>query len=79
MQTIKLRISDSIYDKVVWLLSKFNKNEIEIISENTEYLENQNYLTSELNEILQGKANFVEMEEVNERLESIIAKNENNI
>jgi hypothetical protein len=79
MQTIRLRINDRIYDKLIWLLSKFNTDEIEIISENAEFIENQNYLNSELNEIIQGKAKFVDINEVNEKLETIIAKNENPI
>jgi predicted transcriptional regulator len=79
MQTIRLRINDRIYDKLIWLLSKFNTDEIEIISENAEFIENQNYLNSELNEIIQGKAKFVDINEVNEKLDTIIAKNENPI
>ncbi len=79
MQTIRLRINDRIYDKLIWLLSKFNSDEIEIITENAEFIENQKYLTSELNEIIQGKTVFVDINEVNERLEKIIVRNENTI
>ena len=79
MQTIRLRINDRIYDKLIWLLSKFNNDEIEIITENSEFIENQEYLTSEFNEIIQGKAVFVDINEVNERLEKIIVRNENTI
>ncbi|MFO8021058.1 MAG: hypothetical protein R6U65_01225 [Perlabentimonas sp.] len=79
MQTIRLRINDRIYDKLIWLLSKFNSDEIEIITENAEFIENQKYLTSELNEIIQGKTVFVDIKEVNESLEKIIVRNENTI
>lgn len=79
MQTIRLRINDRIYDKLIWLLSKFNSDEIEIITENAEFIDNQKYLNSELSEIIQGKAVFVDINEVNERLEKIIVKNENTI
>ncbi len=79
MQTIRLRINDRVYDKLIRLLSKFNNDEIEIISENAEFIENQKLLNSELNEIIQGKAKFVDINEVNEKLETIIAKNENPI
>ena len=79
MQTIRLRINDRIYDKLIWLLSKFNSDEIEIITENADFIENQKYLTSEFNEIIQGKAVFVDINEVNESLEKIIARNENTI
>lgn len=79
MQTIRLRINDRIYDKLIWLLSKFNHDELEIIAEDTVFIENQKYLNSELHEITQGKATLVDMKEVNDRLETIIAKNENTI
>lgn len=79
MQTIRLRINDRIYDKLIWLLSKFNHDELEIITEDAEFVENQKYLNSELHEITQGKATLVDMKEVNDRLETIIAKNENTI
>jgi hypothetical protein len=50
---------------------------VEIIAENTDFVKNQNYLAGELNEILKGKANFVEMDEVEQRLESTVNKHEN--
>jgi hypothetical protein len=79
MQTVRLRINDRVYDKLICLLSKFNKDEIEIISESTEFLDNQRYLHSELNEIIQGKANFIGVAEAEDRLEKIIARNENTL
>jgi hypothetical protein len=79
MHTIRLRINDRIYDKLLWLLSKFDNDELEIISEDAEFVENQKYLNSELNEIIQGKAKFVDINEVNDRLETIITRNENTI
>ena len=50
MQTIRLRIHDKVYDKLIWLLSKFNKDEIEIITEDSSFIETQSYLKNELNE-----------------------------
>ncbi len=51
MHTLKLHISDSIYDKVMWLLKKFDKSEIEIISEDAEFAANKMYLHEELNKL----------------------------
>ncbi len=79
MQTIRLRIDDKIYDRLIGVLSKFSKDEVEIISENPTFLENQRSLNMELDEIIQGKAKFVDLNEVEERLETIIARNENKI
>lgn len=79
MHTVKLRVNDGVYDKLIWLLSKFNKDEIEIIPETSDFAKDQKYLVNELNEILNGKAKFVEMDEAEQRLENIIKKHEGNI
>lgn len=79
MHTVKLRVNDGVYDKLIWLLSKFNKDEVEIIPETSDFTNNQRYLAGELNEILNGKAKFVEMDEAEQRLEDIIKKHEGSI
>lgn len=72
MQTVWLRINDKIYDKLIWLLSKFSKDEVEIIPESEDFIRNQKYLAGELNEIVSGKANFIELNEAETRLENPI-------
>ena len=79
IHTIRLKINDKVYDKILWLLSKFGKHELEIINEDTEYFENQKYLEKELGEILSGNSIFIEMDEAEERLEKVIKQNENRI
>lgn len=79
MHTIRLRINDKVYERFIWLLSKFNKDELEIISENNDFIENQRYLQTELDEMIQGNANFVSEQEVNERLERKIRENEDTL
>ncbi len=79
MHTVRLRVNDGVYDKLLGLLSKFSKDEVEIISETSDFVKNQNYLSDELNEILDGKASFIEMEEAEVRLENIIKKHESSI
>jgi hypothetical protein len=59
------------------LKNKINKNVIEIIAETADFKETQKYLTNELNEMINGKANFIELNEAEERLEKIIQKHEN--
>ena len=36
MQVIKLKVKDSIYEKLIGLLGKFNKDEVEIIHDDKE-------------------------------------------
>jgi hypothetical protein len=79
MHTVKLKVNDAVYEKFIHLLSKFSKDEIQIITETPDFAENQKYLTGELNEILDGQARFVKMEEAEQMLENIIKKHENNI
>jgi len=79
MHTVKLRVNDGVYDKLIWLLSKFNKDEVEIITETSDFAKNHKYLAEELNEILNGKAGFIEIDEAEQRLENIIKKHESSI
>ena len=76
MPTIRLKVNDHIYQKLMWLLSKFDKSELEIIPESTDYVENKNYLDAELEEIINEKATFISMEEAEARLEERIRKHE---
>ncbi len=45
MQTITLKIEDSINDKFLWLLNHFSQNEIEILDKTT-YQSDDEYLKS---------------------------------
>ena len=72
MYTIQLKISDKVYDKFIWLLSKFNKEEIEIVSEQTDFISTKNYLNQELTEIENGNANFISQTDFENRLNGIV-------
>lgn len=72
MHTIKLKISAKVYDKFIWLLSKFNKEEVEIISESSDFTATKEYLQKELTEIESGKANFISQQEFENRLNEIV-------
>jgi len=79
MHTVRLRVNDGVYEKLIGLLSKFNKDEVEIIPETSDFITNQNYLSDELNELLNGNSRFIEIEEAELRLENIIKKHESSI
>jgi hypothetical protein len=79
MQTVKIRVNEKAHDELMSFLSKFKKSEVEIISESSEFLEVKNYLNAELNEILNGQATFIDIDEAESRLESIIQKHEDSI
>lgn len=82
MHSIRLKVSDKIYENVLWWLSKFSKEELEIIVEEADgetFSENKRYLSEELNEILDGNAKFLSEEETEFRLEKIIKKHEDRL
>ena len=44
MHTLILKVNDRIYDKLMWFLSKFSKDEVEIIPETSDFAKDQKYL-----------------------------------
>ncbi len=72
MRTIHLKINDKVYDRFIWLLSKFSKEEIEIVDYNSDFTEVKDYLHKELSEIEDGKANFLNQSEFEKRLDQIV-------
>ncbi|MBI9069166.1 MAG: hypothetical protein JEZ09_17855 [Salinivirgaceae bacterium] len=72
MHTIQLKINDKVYDRFIWLLSKFSKEEIEIVSENADFATTKDYLKKELDEINIGNANFLNQAQFENRLDQII-------
>jgi hypothetical protein len=79
MHTIKLKIEDKVYDKFIRLLSKFTKDEVEIIIEETNFIKTKKHLETELGEVLDGKANFLTVNETEQRLENLIRKHEDRL
>ena len=79
MRTIRLNINDKIYERLMWLLGKFSKDDVEIIQEDPAFADNKSYLETELNEMVDGKAKFVTLEDAEQRLENVIRKHENNL
>ena len=69
MHTIKLKIDDRIYDKLIRQLSEFSKDEVEIVIDEPNYTEIKKYLDAELDDIKSGNAKFLTVEEAEQRLE----------
>jgi len=79
MHTIKLKIDDRVYDKLIWLLGKFTKDELEIVIEEPTFTETKKHLEIELDEILSDKANFLTVNETEQKLENLIRKHEDHL
>ena len=76
MQTIRLRVNDRIYKTLIRLLSKFNKDDIQVIEENDNYLSIQQYLKKELSTVEDGSAEYIDIEELENTLDATIRKHE---
>lgn len=76
MQTIRLRVNDKTYKQLMLLLSRFNKEEIQVIREDDEFISIREYLKNQLAEIEAGTAEFTSIDEMNEELETTIKKHE---
>lgn len=79
MVTLKLRVDETVYEKLLVFLKGFGKYKVEILSDDTEFMNYQKYLKGELEEILSGDTRFVDINVAEERIEKIISKCENNI
>ena len=79
MQTIRLNINEKVYDRLLWLLGKFGKDEVEIIPEDNDYAKTHQYLESELNEIQAGDASFIGIDQLEQRLTATINRREDRI
>ncbi len=69
MHTIRIKINDKVYDRLLWLFSKFGKEEVEIISDDLGFFSTQKYLQQELDDIKSGQAVFCSQEELDSKLD----------
>ena len=75
MHTIKLKVSNNVYEKFKSIISKFEPTDIEIIKEYDNYYEAKKYVEHELQEMKEGKAEYYTLEEFEEILDRIIDEN----
>lgn len=76
MQTIKLRVSDTVYKNLMWFLSKFSKDELQIIDDNNYFSSTKEELQTELESAKSGKAEFLDIDQLDKHLEAVIQKHE---
>ncbi len=76
MHTLRLRVSEKVVRNLMWFLERFNKDEIQVISESNEFLSVQKYLEQELMEMETGNSEFISLEELDNHLEKTIRSHE---
>lgn len=77
MHTIRLQINNHVYKNLMWFLSRFKKDEINIIRENENFLSVQEYLQKELVDVEKGETGFIDIDQLDIELENTIKKYEN--
>jgi hypothetical protein len=60
----------------MWFLSRFTKEEVQVIQENDEFLTVQRILEKELNEMEKGRVEFIDIGQLDKDLETTIRKYE---
>ncbi len=76
MQTIRLQVNNDAYKHLMWFLTKFKKDELQIIKEDEEFVSVQKYLKDELISIEDGNAEFIDIDELDAELETTIRQYE---
>jgi len=76
MATVKLRVSDKVLDKVLWLLGQFNEEDLQIITDDEEFLAQKKYLHEQSSRLEKGEAKTYTIEEAKVILEETVRKYE---
>ncbi|MCF8372862.1 MAG: hypothetical protein K9H64_14665 [Bacteroidales bacterium] len=74
MQTIRLRVNDKVYKNLMWFLGRFTNEEIQVVKETDQFISVQEYLSSELEKIENGTAEFESIDQLDEELEHTLRK-----
>jgi len=74
MHTIRMVVSDKVFENLMWFLSRFNTEEIQVITKGDEYISVRNYLQHELNLVEEGKMEYLTLEQLDQQLEETIIK-----
>ena len=74
MKTIELKVNKKIYDKLMWLLGQFKSEDLIIIIDKKS--KDKNYLGNQLNEIDNGDAEYLTLDQLDLLLDERIKKHE---
>lgn len=74
MTTIRLNISDKVLDKVLGLLSRFAKEDVEVIKEDAEYQNNKKKIEAVIHRIDSGEEKLLSQDELDSRLDQVLSK-----
>lgn len=72
MAILKLKVSDNILDKVLWLLGQFKSSDLEIVKEDSLYETHKESLHAELQKVEEGNSKSYSLDEIDKLLEETI-------
>jgi hypothetical protein len=76
MATLKLKVSDKILDKVMWLLGQFKSEDLQIIEQDDQFTIDQKYAREQLERLESCNFKTYSIDEVDNLLDSTIRKYE---
>lgn len=72
METVHLRINERVYEHVIWLLKQFDRNDVEIVSE--EFLRNKAELEETLRLSDAGLLKYYTIDEAEKMADELLNK-----
>ena len=79
MATIKLKVSDKILDKVLWLLGQFKSEDLQVLESDAQFEADKLYVQNELLRLESGESKSYTIDQLDELLEKSIRHHENRI
>lgn len=70
METLQIQFESKNRNKIMEMLNSFSKNEVQIVREDPYFEENKRILHERYNEMIEGKAEFVSIEDYEMMLEN---------
>lgn len=77
MATLKLKVSDKILEKVIWLLGQFKSEDLQIVESDDSFEANKRHVQHELNRLESGASKSYSIDQGDEILENSIRQYEN--
>ncbi len=74
MITIKLKVSEKINENIMWFLTRFSSEDLQVIESASDFSMDDAELNSAYNEFVSGNAKTISLDEFNNRLTEKIAK-----
>ena len=69
-------MNDRVYKNLMRLLSKFGRDDIQVIEEDENYLSIQQYLKKELSKVEDGSAEYIDIDDLEDTLDATMRKHE---